>query len=184
MYVGWWLALGTACAQLTTLLLFISSADPFHEESDVQYTMICSEFSLECEEGKSQDSFGYLVFALVLTAWLLKDIVGSLKLFVLAVFKKNIDFFFASIIIFIVTAFSAWTSIYCEYLCVCASNTLIYLLIQILTFFFTTFIDNNAFSTKNTELIANAVILLFVNELDERLYQLVEACNSEWIKGE
>lgn len=139
MYVGWWLALGTACAQLTTLLLFISSADPFHEESDVQYTMICSEFSLECEEGKSQDSFGYLVFALVLTAWLLKDIVGSLKLFVLAVFKKNIDFFFASIIIFIVTAFSAWTSIYCKYylcVCLCVSNTLIYLLIQILTFLY------------------------------------------------
>lgn len=37
--------------------------------------------------------------------------------------------------------------------------------------------DNYAIATKDTELIVNAVILLFVNELDERLFQLVQTCN-------
>lgn len=40
--------------------------------------------------------------------------------------------------------------------------------------------DNLAIATKDTELIVNAVILLFVNELDERVYQLVEALNVSW----
>lgn len=37
--------------------------------------------------------------------------------------------------------------------------------------------DNYAIATKDTDLIVNAVILLFVNELDERLFQLVQTCN-------
>lgn len=39
-----------------------------------------------------------------------------------------------------------------------------------------------ALATKNTELVVNAVILLFVNELDERLFQLAERVNIEWVK--
>lgn len=36
-------------------------------------------------------------------------------------------------------------------------------------------------ATKSTELVVNAVVLLFVNELDERLYQLAERCNKQWV---
>eukprot|EP00594_Rhizosolenia_setigera_P020063 CAMPEP_0178954514 /NCGR_PEP_ID=MMETSP0789-20121207/9035_1 /TAXON_ID=3005 /ORGANISM="Rhizosolenia setigera, Strain CCMP 1694" /LENGTH=171 /DNA_ID=CAMNT_0020635929 /DNA_START=675 /DNA_END=1190 /DNA_ORIENTATION=- len=36
---------------------------------------------------------------------------------------------------------------------------------------------NYAIATKDTDIITNAVILLFVNEIDERLFQLAEACN-------
>lgn len=40
-----------------------------------------------------------------------------------------------------------------------------------------------AIATKNTELIVNTVILLFVVEMDERLYQLAETCNYKWVKS-
>lgn len=43
------------------------------------------------------------------------------------------------------------------------------------------FLDNLAIATKDTDIITNAVILLFVNEIDERLYQLASACNIHFI---
>lgn len=52
-------------------------------------------------------------------------------------------------ILFLVTSLSTWTSVY----------------------------YNLAIATKDTELIVNAVILLFVNELDERLFQLCQMLN-------
>lgn len=42
--------------------------------------------------------------------------------------------------------------------------------------------DNLAIATKDTELIVNAVILLFVNEIDERIYQLAETCSPCWVR--
>lgn len=42
--------------------------------------------------------------------------------------------------------------------------------------------DNLAIATKDTDIITNAVILLFVNEIDERLYQLAETCDLDWVR--
>lgn len=39
-----------------------------------------------------------------------------------------------------------------------------------------------AIAAKNTEVIVNAVILLFVAEIDERLYQLAQGINKGWVK--
>jgi len=149
---GWYVGLFCAIAQLLTLFLFINAADIASEGSDLKYTMTCSKNSLECENEASRTPLGYLVFTLILGCWLLRDIVGSVKLFMIAMLKKNIDFLFASTILFVVTTLSAWTSVY----------------------------YNLAIATKDTDLIVNAVILLFVNELDERVFQLVEACHLEW----
>lgn len=59
--------------------------------------------------------YGYIIFSLILGLWLLRDIVGSIKLLMLAMWKKNVDLFVASLVIFLVTMLSAWTSVYCKY---------------------------------------------------------------------
>jgi len=139
---------------MATLVLFVTHADTTSEYTDMDYSMSCSKNSLYCEDTESRSSFGYSIFALILTAWLLKDIVGAWKLFLLSLWQRKIDFFFASSVITVVTLFSSLTSIY----------------------------YNMAIAKKDTDIITNAVILLFVNEIDERLYQLTEACDIEWIK--
>eukprot|EP00594_Rhizosolenia_setigera_P014592 CAMPEP_0178954346 /NCGR_PEP_ID=MMETSP0789-20121207/8934_1 /TAXON_ID=3005 /ORGANISM="Rhizosolenia setigera, Strain CCMP 1694" /LENGTH=187 /DNA_ID=CAMNT_0020635727 /DNA_START=383 /DNA_END=946 /DNA_ORIENTATION=- len=116
--------------------------------------MSCSENSLECEDTESRSIFGYSILGLLLSAWLLKNIVGGFKLFLLSLWHKNIDFFFTSSVVIVVTLFSALTSIY----------------------------YNLAIATKDTGIITNAVVLLFVNEIDERLYQLAEACDINWVR--
>lgn len=142
-----------ALAQLFTLFLFVRAADITNETSDLEYTMLCARNSLECDDDKHLSFYGAIIFILVLSVWLLRDVLASLKLFLLAMWKKDIDFFFASLIIFLVSIFSIWTSIFYNY----------------------------AIASKDTELIVNAVILLFVNELDERLFQLVEDCGISWV---
>jgi len=150
---GWLFALGCSIIQIATLALFNLHANTTNEKTDMTYSMSCSENSLKCEDTVSRSTFGFLVFSLLLVAWLLKDVVGAFKLFLLSLWRRNIDFFFASSVIIVVTLFSALTSIY----------------------------YNLAIATKDTEIITNAVILLFVNEIDERLYQLAEACNIQFV---
>jgi len=149
---GWFVGLFCALAQMATLFLFIDSADIANEISDLEYSVTCSMNSIKCDDENSLDLYGALIFGLILSVWLMKDVIASIKLLLIAMWKKNIDYFFGSMIILLVTALSAWTSVY----------------------------YNLAIATKNTDLIVNAVILLFVNELDERMFQLVDALNLSW----
>lgn len=43
--------------------------------------------------------------------------------------------------------------------------------------------DNVAIAVKNTDLIVNAVILLFVNEIDERIHSLCCVVNEKWVRS-
>lgn len=117
--------------------------------------MTCSSTSLECTDSNQITYYGYAIFSTVLALWLLQDVVSCIKLLLLALEKKNIDFLFTSGFVFVITVLSAWTSIY----------------------------YNSAIATKNTELIVNTVILLFVVELDEKLYELAETINESLVSG-
>lgn len=183
--VGWIIGLATCACQVTTLSLFLVAADASNNNGDVQYTIQCPEYSLECEDNDTRTIFGYTILGLVIVAWLLRDIIGSFKLFLLSMHKKNIDFFFASIIVMFVSLFSVATSIYCKFFFHCHSISSSYS--EAKRFSTHTFsmihasIDNYAIASNDTEMIYDAVILLFVNEIDERLYQLAESCNLNWV---
>lgn len=152
---GWWVAFICAIFQSGIMFLFVHSANLFNERSDREYTMICPVNNIdECENLESKSTIGYFLFGIVLLIWLLRDLVGSFKLLLLSLQKKNIDFFFASSIIFFVTVISFWTSV----------------------------VYSIAIATKNTDLIKDAVVLLFVIEIDERIFQLVEAMNPIWVE--
>eukprot|EP00594_Rhizosolenia_setigera_P002678 CAMPEP_0178953772 /NCGR_PEP_ID=MMETSP0789-20121207/8606_1 /TAXON_ID=3005 /ORGANISM="Rhizosolenia setigera, Strain CCMP 1694" /LENGTH=195 /DNA_ID=CAMNT_0020635071 /DNA_START=67 /DNA_END=654 /DNA_ORIENTATION=- len=115
--------------------------------------MTCPPNSLDCENSYKVSDYGFFVFGLILTIWLLKDIVGSVKLILVSFQHRNIDFFFAGTVVFTVTMLSLWSSI-------------IYII---------------AIAVKNTDLIKDAVVLLFVIEIDERIYELVENINPDWV---
>eukprot|EP00594_Rhizosolenia_setigera_P007152 CAMPEP_0178953206 /NCGR_PEP_ID=MMETSP0789-20121207/8289_1 /TAXON_ID=3005 /ORGANISM="Rhizosolenia setigera, Strain CCMP 1694" /LENGTH=194 /DNA_ID=CAMNT_0020634437 /DNA_START=230 /DNA_END=814 /DNA_ORIENTATION=+ len=117
--------------------------------------MTCPAKSLECENSRTVSPYGLFVFGLILTIWLLKDIIGSIKLMLVSFQKRSIDFFFAGALVFTVTMLSIWTSV-------------IYII---------------AIAVKNTDMIKDAVVLLFVVEVDERIFQLVESINPDWIEA-
>ena len=47
---------------------------------------------------------------------------------------------------------------------------------------YTSVLYNRAIATTNTQLIVNAVILLFVTDLDEKVYELMLACKPQWVE--
>lgn len=148
----WYIALFCLMFQIATLFLFVDAADKNNETSDKEYSIMCSSNSFDCEDSRSVNSYGYFVFGVILTVWLSTDIIRSVKLMLLSFEKKNIDYFFASGMMFAVTMLSFWTSIY-------------YI---------------HGIAIKNTDLIKDAVVLLFVIEIDERILEVVEAINPVW----
>jgi len=151
----WFVAVCCVVFQAATLFLFVQSADIANENSDREYSISCPPNSLECEDSNSVTDYGLFIFGLILAVWLFKDIVGSVKLMLVSFQKKSIDFFFASALIFTVTMLSLWTSV-------------IYII---------------AIAAKNTDMIKDAVILLFVVEIDERIFELVKIMNPEWVSN-
>lgn len=134
-----------AIAQIAVLYLFILAADVQNDENDVENTLTCAKNSLECTETKSLSPFGYLVFTLVLCTWLLRDIVGSIKLFLLSMHKGKIDFLFASAIIVLVSVFSIATSVYYnmalgKFSCVAINEVIFVWLILIVRLFLFSFL--------------------------------------------
>merc|ERR1711935_164865 len=83
----------------------------------------------------------------------MKDIVASFKLFVNAIQYKSWDYLFSSAVLFGLSFLTIWTSVY----------------------------YNEAIATTNTELIVNAVILLFVTDLDEKVFELAFLMRPEWV---
>lgn len=152
--IKWYIGFFCGVFQIATLFLFVHSADMANRNSDKQYTFKCPSNTLECEDSKHTTAYGFFIFILILVIWLLRDIISSVKLLLCSLEKKNIDFFFASGLLFVVTTLSLWTSV--------------------------TYII--AIVTKNTDLIKDAVVLLFVIEIDERLFQLVESIEPEWVR--
>ena len=52
--------------------------------------------------------------------------------------------------------------------------TLYFRLVQVSTVY------NDAIATSNTEIIVNSVVVLFIMDLDEYIFALLEACNAKW----
>lgn len=123
---GWLIGLSISFLQLMTLFLFVYSADITKENSDLEYTMTCSKYSIDCLDDKSVSFYGVFIFLSILGGWILKDLVLSVKLFLLALDRSSLDYLLVSVITFTVSAFSIWTSIYCTFsLCVCVSKPLV-----------------------------------------------------------
>ena len=55
------------------------------------------------------------------------------------------------------------------------------LIVSSLSTLYVSSIYNHAIATKNTELIENAVIVLFITDLDEMLHRVLMTINSSWV---
>ena len=60
------------------------------------------------------------------------------------------------------------------------SNLLIQRIFRHFTLTQVSIIYNKAIATSNTDIIVNSVIVLFVMDLDEWIFNLLEACNKNW----
>ena len=150
----WLIAFVCTAVQVNILFRYLRAINVHHMSSDWEYTQLYPLYDLSRTDKKATTYVGYFLFGTTMAAWSLEDTVSFLKLFVSGIRMKSIDFFESSTLL-CVTVLGIYTSI----------------------------VYNPAVATMDTELIMNAVVLLFVSELDERFYEVVRAIHPQWLEN-
>jgi len=159
--MGWTVVLAVIGVQIWMLFVFVSGAeiDWTDDKSDFVYTWKCPRDQDECENKSDLTLQGWAVFAILMIAYLLKDVISGKKLIVLSAkerhsFHTRTRFFFGGWLLNTVTFFTLFVSA----------------------------IYNAAIATSDTEIIMNSVVILFICDIDECLYDILMVINPSWVE--
>ncbi len=89
---GWILALATMTTQVLMLFVFVVGAevDWTTDQTDLVYTQKCPRDQDECKNTNDLDWKGWAAFAVLMAAYLLKDIIKGAKMVVLSAKERHI----------------------------------------------------------------------------------------------
>ena len=152
-YVAWMIYFVVYFLQGCFYYLFLLASSFTSSFSDWQFTIHCSSSTGSCATESTVSVFGWIMFFVVTLFTLSVDYVNSTQLILKSVAKFNLR------------------------ICI---NGLLHLGMTVLALF-CSFYYNMALATTDTELIVNAVILLFVNDLDEQLMNAMYAFAPDWV---
>jgi len=152
---GWLIACGTITIQVLVFSLFLSAASFDNDDGDFVYSWRCPLNTPECNDERAVGTYGWVMWAFLVTAALLDDFVNGIKLIFLSASRGSTPAFVSGAALVGLTALSVYSSLF----------------------------YNVAIAMTNTELIVNAVILLFVNDVDEQVFGIVGIMNSKWLNA-
>jgi len=141
----------TVIIQVAIFSTYLSNS-VFREDSDWKYTYKCLGNSIDCIKDKTDSFGGVFLFFIVTILFLGNDFSMSLLQLRKAAFVFDSQLLLSGGILFFLSAYSLSVS----------------------------FRYNTALAEKNTSWITNAMILLFVNELDEKVLNILVAVAPEW----
>lgn len=158
--LAWVIALGTIALQVWMLRPFLLGAQfsVSDDRTDFIYTWKCLRDSLECDDTGDLDHIGWTIFAILMFAFLLKDLINGTKMIAYSAkvrhtLKTKLRFFVGGVFLCFITLYILYVSA----------------------------IYNHAIATTNTEIIINSVAILFIMEIDECFFALLEGINVGWV---
>lgn len=161
-WLAWGITLATMVAQILVLLIFVKAAefDVTDDNSDFVYTWKCPRDADVCEDKADLDDRGWAAFGILMIAHLSKDLINGLKMVKLSTkeghhLHARIRFFIGGTLLCGITSFTLFTSA----------------------------IYNKAIATSNTEIIANSVIIIFVTDIDELVYDILTVIDQRWVES-
>ena len=151
---AWLVYLLTAGVQIGLFATFLGASSESDKFSDNSFPFICPNNKMDCEPKDSNvvARSGWILFFIVMTIYLGSDIVMSMLQIRKATALLDFQLYLSGFGLLSLT---------------------------ILTFF-TSFVYNLAFVERNADLVINAVILLFINDLDERVMSAFKLMLPEW----
>ena len=152
--LAWAIYMATTGAQISLFNLFLRDLNFESEHFTWQFIFKCPENSSICEKGGNRDISGWILFYIVVLSYLGKDFVIALHQLAKSTDLRDLRLGFSGLVVFFLTGLALVTSV----------------------------IFNMALAKTNQELIMNAVILLFINDIDEQLLALVESFQPIWLK--
>lgn len=141
----------TVVIQILILTLYLQASD-FIDDSDYIYSFQCLGNSIECVQERSSRVHGPILFVVITFLFLGHDFVMATLQIRKSAYLLDKRLFISGFIFFFITAYT----------------------------FLVSFRYNTALLETNTDMIANTMILLFVNELDEKMLNLMVAVAPEW----
>eukprot|EP00984_Skeletonema_dohrnii_P014363 scaffold6018_cov94-Skeletonema_dohrnii-CCMP3373.AAC.3 len=157
--VGWLAAFATLAIQVAVLAFFVMASEANLQEDtiDIQFTWKCPRDSDVCKDKADLDKYGWIIFSLLMIAFLAKDMINGCKLIyhsskVRHPLGSRIRYFIGGMCLCSITLFALYVST----------------------------VYNSAIATSNTAIIANSVIVLFIMEIDEYIFSAVDAINDKW----
>merc|ERR1712161_83777 len=146
---------------LLKLTPYITMAEfDLSREVDVAYTWKCNPLEYMCEDTNDRTWRGWVIFIALMVVFLAKDVICGLKVVNLSGKKRHshslrVRLFSGGVILWGITVYTVYVSaIYIQ-----------------------------ATATSDTELVTDAAVILFIMELDEKLFELIKAHASSWMDG-
>ena len=142
----------TMIIQASFFIVFLQASSFDNADADWQYSIRCPNNTTECEDENSISPFGWFLFAVVTVLFLAVDFINSVLQLHRSVSLLDMELFLSGFMLFGLTTLAAFTS----------------------------GVYNVALAESNTDLIVNAVILLFINDLDEKFLSGLESLVPNW----
>jgi len=141
---AWMVYLLTLAAQFYFYYTYLLASTFTHATSDWQYTVSCPSTNMICNDQSTVNTNGWILFFIVTLSTLGVDFINSGFQILKSVAMKDTWLGLSGVLHFAMTILAIYAS----------------------------FFYNMALATTNTELVSNAVILLFINDLDEQIMSI------------
>jgi len=152
--IGWFVALLAGAVHIAVISLFVMSSDFNSGRTDTEYAFTCSRYESSCESDKTDGLMGWIIFAILLITFLSKDFVDGIMMAYEGVTRRDIKGSFAGAFVTFLTVSSAMIS----------------------------YIYNEATGISNSDIIKDAAILLFLNEIDDQFLSLLKRIFPAWVE--
>ena len=152
---AWVIYFVTITIQVLLFIIFLLASNFASNESDWNFTFRCPNNNKECKDYDTSGKLGWTLSVLVLVSYLGTDLVKCFYQLRMGIFPvAHYRLLFSGMMLACMTLLAA----------------------------FTTIVYNYALAESNTDLIVNVVILLFINDIDEKVLNVIEVIAPEWIE--
>ena len=138
--------------QLALFIVYMQASDINKEATDWKFTYQCPDNRIDCIDLKKSNDLGWFMFTTVILCFMGPYIIMSIKQIDQGIIRKNFLLVLSGLILFFLTTFA----IYCS------------------------FVYNRALAIRNTDLILNAIVLIFIMELDDQIFVILKKLFPKW----
>jgi len=136
------------------LYMFLDAADSGNTENEAAYKYQCSSNSYECSTSSQITFTGTIIFTIMLLIFLASDFIDGFLLIYESLRLSDKRGVLTAVTVLFITTYS----------------------------FLVSLLFNVAIGVSNIEIMANAAILLFLNDIDEKVFYAIKCANPDWVK--
>ena len=140
--------------QFALFFVYILATKTNDERSDLNQTFRCPDNRIDCEDLRKTNAYGWALFGVVVICSLGRDLLMSLRQMEQGVRKRDSKLVISGLVLLILSVVALFSS----------------------------FIYNRALAEKNTDLILNAVVLIFIMDLDDQIHTIFKKLFPKWTK--